>query len=402
MSQCVPSWHIDDHLLHPHHHHNTTLPSSAAATAAAAAATSVDYDVTELTWNDVGHLTALGLGKPIPRYPSTAAASTAAAGKSGCGEGGGGGGGTLESIVDQARSGSHQAAADAMVPCSDAGPSKPTRADGTNCTSQGSATPTVAAGKRTTSLPLAGDEDEERSGGDRGSPETENGSFAGERPLGVDEHDSVTHTLRSQRNGLGEKGITSISAKRSREAAVHNQSERKRRDKINQKMKTLQKLLPNSSKTDKASMLDEVIEYLKLLQAQVQMMSRMSTIPTMMLPFAMQHQQLQLSMIAQMAQITRMGMSLGMIDPSLLNPAPPPPPILHPSTFLPLPSTAAGAWDARTTEWMQQPGRRVLPDLVPAFMGCPTQQPMSSEAYSRLATLYQQLYQQPLGSSQKP
>ncbi|KAH0465586.1 hypothetical protein IEQ34_005689 [Dendrobium chrysotoxum] len=393
MSRCVPSWDLDDHLLHPHHHHNTALPSSAATTTTAAT-TSVDYDVTELTWNDVGHLTALGLGKPIPRYQSTAAAaSTAEAGKSGCG-GVGGGGGTLESIVDQARSGSHQAAADAMVPCSDAGPRKPARTDGTNCTSQGSATPTVAAGKRTSSLPLAGDEDEERSGGDRASPETENGSFAGERPLGVEEHDS--------RNGVGERGLTSISAKRSREAAVHNQSERKRRDRINQKLKTLQKLLPNSSKTDKASMLDEVIEYLKLLQAQVQMMSRMSAIPTMMLPFAMQHQQLQLSMIAQMAQITRMGMSLGMIDPSLLNPAPPPP-ILHPSTFLPLPSTAAGAWDARTTEWMQQLGRRVLPDMVPAFMGCPTQQqPMSTEAYSRLATLYQQLYQQPLGSNQKP
>ncbi|XP_020676066.1 transcription factor UNE10 isoform X2 [Dendrobium catenatum] len=394
MSRCVPSWDLDDHLLHRHHHHNTTLPSSAAT----ADATSVDYDVTELTWNDVGHLTVLGLGKPIPRYPSTAA-STEAASKSGCS----GGGGTLESIVDQARSGSHQAAADAMVPCSDASPRKPTRVDGTNCTStQGSATPTVAAGKRTSPLPLAGDEDEERSGGDRASPETENGSFAGERPLGVDEHDSISHTLRSQRNGLEERGITPISAKRSREAAVHNQSERKRRDRINQKMKTLQKLLPNSSKTDKASMLDEVIEYLKLLQAQVQMMSRMSTIPTMILPFAMQNQQLQLSMIAQMAQITRMGLSLGMVDPGLLNPAPPPPPILHPSTFLPLPSTAAGAWDARATEWMQQQGRRLLPDMLPAFMGCPTQQPMSSEAYSRLATLYQQLYQQPLGSNQKP
>ena len=51
-------------------------------------------------------------------------------------------------------------------------------------------------------------------------------------------------------------------------------------------------------------MLDEVIEYLKQLQAQVQMMSRIN-MPPMMLPMAMQ-QQLQMSMMAQM------GMGMGM------------------------------------------------------------------------------------------
>lgn len=35
-------------------------------------------------------------------------------------------------------------------------------------------------------------------------------------------------------------------------------------------MKALQNLIPNSNKTDKASMLDEAIEYLKQLQLQVQ------------------------------------------------------------------------------------------------------------------------------------
>ncbi|AQL01839.1 Transcription factor SPATULA [Zea mays] len=38
-------------------------------------------------------------------------------------------------------------------------------------------------------------------------------------------------------------------------------------------MKALQSLIPNSNKTDKASMLDEAIEYLKQLQLQVQMLS---------------------------------------------------------------------------------------------------------------------------------
>ncbi|XP_057973603.1 transcription factor SPATULA-like isoform X2 [Malania oleifera] len=63
------------------------------------------------------------------------------------------------------------------------------------------------------------------------------------------------------------------SSKRSRAAEVHNLSEKRRRSRINEKMKALQMLIPNSNKTDKASMLDEAIEYLKQLQLQVQMLS---------------------------------------------------------------------------------------------------------------------------------
>ncbi|XP_062202716.1 transcription factor PHYTOCHROME INTERACTING FACTOR-LIKE 13-like isoform X2 [Phragmites australis] len=61
-------------------------------------------------------------------------------------------------------------------------------------------------------------------------------------------------------------------AKRRRAAEVHNLSERRRRDRINEKMKALQELIPHCNKTDKASMLDEAIEYLKSLQLQVQVM----------------------------------------------------------------------------------------------------------------------------------
>ncbi|KAG9459997.1 hypothetical protein H6P81_004505 [Aristolochia fimbriata] len=63
------------------------------------------------------------------------------------------------------------------------------------------------------------------------------------------------------------------SAKKSRAAEVHNLSERRRRDRINEKMRALQELIPNCNKVDKASMLDEAIEYLKSLQLQVQIMS---------------------------------------------------------------------------------------------------------------------------------
>ncbi|XP_010538109.1 PREDICTED: transcription factor SPATULA-like [Tarenaya hassleriana] len=64
----------------------------------------------------------------------------------------------------------------------------------------------------------------------------------------------------------------SSSSKRCRAAEVHNLSEKRRRSRINERLKALQKLIPNSNKTDKASMLDEAIEYLKQLQLRVQML----------------------------------------------------------------------------------------------------------------------------------
>ncbi|KAK9278865.1 hypothetical protein L1049_028444 [Liquidambar formosana] len=105
------------------------------------------------------------------------------------------------------------------------------------------------------------------------------------------------------------------STRRIRAATVHNQSERRRRDRINQKMKALQKLVPNASKTDKASMLDEVIEYLKQLQAQVQMMSSVRNMPQMMIPLGMQ-QHLQMSLLARMGMGVGLGMGMGMLDMS--------------------------------------------------------------------------------------
>ncbi|OIT34679.1 PREDICTED: transcription factor SPATULA-like [Nicotiana attenuata] len=66
---------------------------------------------------------------------------------------------------------------------------------------------------------------------------------------------------------------SNTNSKRSRAAEVHNLSEKRRRGRINEKMKALQNLIPNSNKTDKASMLDEAIEYLKQLQLQVQMLT---------------------------------------------------------------------------------------------------------------------------------
>ncbi|CAN4084566.1 unnamed protein product [Withania somnifera] len=100
-------------------------------------------------------------------------------------------------------------------------------------------------------------------------------------------------------SGGGNKSAQkSGTARRSRAAEVHNLSERRRRDRINEKMKALQELLPHSTKTDKASMLDEAIEYLKSLQMQLQMMWMGSGMASMMFP-GVQH------------YMSRMGIGMG-------------------------------------------------------------------------------------------
>ncbi|KAJ0252341.1 Transcription factor SPATULA [Hirschfeldia incana] len=89
------------------------------------------------------------------------------------------------------------------------------------------------------------------------------------------------------------------SFKRCRAAEVHNLSEKRRRSRINEKMKALQSLIPNSNKTDKASMLDEAIEYLKQLQLQVQMLTMRNgmNLHPLSLPGTSLHHPLQLSQI---------------------------------------------------------------------------------------------------------
>ncbi|CAH9072908.1 unnamed protein product [Cuscuta epithymum] len=93
------------------------------------------------------------------------------------------------------------------------------------------------------------------------------------------QHDEADDFELGDRNKSSQKSGTT---RRSRSAEVHNLSERRRRDRINEKMKALQELLPHSTKTDKASMLDEAIEYLKSLQMQLQMMWMGSGMASMM------------------------------------------------------------------------------------------------------------------------
>ncbi|KAG5522767.1 hypothetical protein RHGRI_034795 [Rhododendron griersonianum] len=178
----------------------------------------------------------------------------------------------------------------------------------------------------------------------------------------------------------GETG-RSHSTRRSRAAAVHNQSERKRRDRINQKMRALQKLVPNASKTDKASMLDEVIEYLKQLQAQVHLMSSATrnNMPQMMTPAALglhHQQQIQMSLLARMGMGMGVGFGMGM-GPTFL---PPPHPFVVPP-MIPNHNLSQATTDAAAV-------RSSVPFNNPycTFLG----QPINMDLYNKMAAIYQQ------------
>ncbi|TMX02841.1 hypothetical protein EJD97_019562 [Solanum chilense] len=131
-------------------------------------------------------------------------------------------------------------------------------------------------------------------------------------------------------------------SKRSRRAAVHNQSERRRRDRINEKMKALQKLVPNASKTNKASMLEEVIKYLKQLQAQIQLISYAKNMEQqmMMMSLGMQQPHIQMPLLATMGMCSS---TAGILNNMTSNLAPAPyqsligsrAPLIYPTSSIP-------------------------------------------------------------------
>lgn len=207
----------------------------------------------------------------------------------------------------------------------------------------------------------------------------------------------------------GDESSRSRSTRPRRVAAIHNQSERKRRDRINQKMKALQRLVPNASKTDKASMLDEVIKYLEQLQAQVLMMSSMrnNMHPHMnlMMPLGMQQQQQHQGQqhLHQMSVLARMGMSpvvpgalgmgMGMLDISnmarmthpqqpLIHPTPASflPPFMAPQLMQPKPDHPAAVATNAHSDPLADPYCALLAQ----------QQSMNMDLFNRMAALYRQ------------
>ncbi|KAI0495944.1 hypothetical protein KFK09_022251 [Dendrobium nobile] len=88
-------------------------------------------------------------------------------------------------------------------------------------------------------------------------------------------HSSDSHQHMTQSNAVCCNVATKprVRARRGQATDPHSIAERLRREKIAERMKNLQELVPNSNKTDKASMLDEIIDYVKFLQLQVKVLS---------------------------------------------------------------------------------------------------------------------------------
>ncbi|KAK1418767.1 hypothetical protein QVD17_27914 [Tagetes erecta] len=437
MSQCVPSWDIEDNSA------NVKAAVISNSMSSNLDVPTLDYEVAELTWKN-GQLAMHGLGPPRmvskPHPVGTTHPNKYTWDKPRATE-------TLEAIVDQATLQPHHKKhinlySDELVPWLDCNtfvvksgivnasatttmdalvPNSATRVHGggggTACSTRvgscsidqsgfiggGAAVAAVndwsscrdqsVSGSETFGMESSRQLTVETRDRDLGSPEDTVSGKRSTKSTSPDEHDSVCHS-RPQKNDSEEKkkgkAKSSVTTKRSRAAAIHNQSERRRRDKINEKMKALQKLVPNANKTDKASMLDEVIEYLKQLQAQIHMMGRMNMSP-MMMPLAMQ-QQLQMAMMNPMGMGIGMGMTMpGVMDLNSIGAnhpnIPAMPPVFHPSTFM---QPMMPSWDMHNTG-----GDRVqnLNDQMSVFLTSHSQ-PMTMEGYSRMAALFQQMQNQ--------
>ncbi|KAF3779541.1 Transcription factor [Nymphaea thermarum] len=88
-------------------------------------------------------------------------------------------------------------------------------------------------------------------------------SYGGQNP-GINQTPASTASARPR-----------VRARRGQATDPHSIAERLRRERIAERMKSLQELVPNANKTDKASMLDEIIDYVKFLQLQVLSVSRL-------------------------------------------------------------------------------------------------------------------------------
>ncbi|KAE8734476.1 hypothetical protein F3Y22_tig00000764pilonHSYRG00124 [Hibiscus syriacus] len=387
MNQCVPSWDLDDNHATARHSLRTNSNSTAADVRMP------DYEVAELTWEN-GQLAMHGLGPArVPAKPliSNALSKYNTWDKPRAN-------GTLESIVNQAT----------RVPSEEDNKTPGVGGSRLGGCSTRVGSCSVPTGARDNEVFVSGKRSREATGRVPVTPEwsgKEQSASASatfgrdsqyvtfdtyEKDLGVG---FTSASLGSPENTSSTKPNTRATTTTAddHDSVCHStpQRERMEEDKKETGKSSVSKkeaeLLPSitSLNTDKASMLDEVIDYLKQLQAQVHMMNRMNIPPPMMLPMAMQ-QQLQMSMMAP-----AMGMGMGVMDMNG---------IVHPniagiSPVIPNPFMNMTSWDG-SGERLQQAASAAMPDPLSLFLAYQSQ-PMNMDAYSRLAAMYQQRQQPP-------
>uniref|UniRef100_A0A7C8YTV0 BHLH domain-containing protein n=2 Tax=Opuntia streptacantha TaxID=393608 RepID=A0A7C8YTV0_OPUST len=154
-------------------------------------------------------------------------------------------------------------------------------------------------------------------------------------------------------------------------------------------------------------MLDEVIEYLKQLQAQVQMMNNARLMPQIIMPLGVQ-QHLQMSLLARMGMGLGMGMGMGMLDTTSIAHGLTPSQAAVPQLIHPTQVTAAASG-------FMPPAAFVVPQMVPTAVSTQQQGPdqgastsaslqdpystflaqsMNIDLYNRMAALQRQQQQQ--------
>ncbi|KVI07005.1 transcription factor bHLH51-like [Cynara cardunculus var. scolymus] len=87
-------------------------------------------------------------------------------------------------------------------------------------------------------------------------------------------------TASDDHGGCSNGGGQSEDGKATAASKNHSEAEKRRRDRINAHLTTLRRLVSNSDKMDKASLLGKVVEHVKELKSETKELSKVSTIPT--------------------------------------------------------------------------------------------------------------------------
>ncbi|CAN4101173.1 unnamed protein product [Withania somnifera] len=136
----------------------------------------------------------------------------------------------------------------------------------------------VSRMKTKNSVPI-GDETEDGIGRKRSKSIQDNGNYNGtikmEGEKGSEDDDGAEKEAKEKKNIIEPpKDYIHVRARRGQATDSHSLAERVRREKISQRMKLLQDLVPGCNKvTGKALMLDEIINYVQSLQRQVEFLS---------------------------------------------------------------------------------------------------------------------------------
>ncbi|GJN30633.1 hypothetical protein PR202_gb18955 [Eleusine coracana subsp. coracana] len=112
----------------------------------------------------------------------------------------------------------------------------------------------------------------------QGNQEESNGNLQSSSNNYLSDDDSQEMTVCSNVSSASKKSSSSsgrAKARAERGAATDPQSlyARKRRERINERLKVLQNLVPNGTKVDISTMLEEAVQYVKFLQLQIKLLS---------------------------------------------------------------------------------------------------------------------------------